>query len=56
MEPLLKNKKMSRDLNLTDNPNVTVFHWQKFLPKDYERDRNLTGGKSGGKNIRKTAL
>ena len=33
---------MSRDLNLTDNPNVTVFHWQKFLPKDYERDRNLT--------------
>ncbi|GIM52001.1 hypothetical protein CAPN004_10310 [Capnocytophaga cynodegmi] len=33
---------MIRNKNLTDNPNVTVFHWQKHLPKDYVLDRDLT--------------
>lgn len=33
---------MTRNKNLTDNPNVTVFHWQKHLPKDYVLDRDLT--------------
>ena len=33
---------MSRDPNLTDNPNVAVYHWQKHLPKDCVLDRNLT--------------
>ena len=27
---------------LTDNPNVTVYHWHKFIPNDYELDKDRT--------------
>ena len=28
--------------NLSDNANVPVYHWQKYIPKDYKLDRDIT--------------
>lgn len=27
---------------LSDNPNVAVYHWHKFIPKDYQLDKDRT--------------